>query len=205
MSRFLSAPDATSLHYPRASEQGNVIGLVSVYICVMKKNNIIERTRDLIYLKFVATDFSQKIISPSAGKNIDDSGSPCYSAVSALLMNHLPDRSNYSPLCHTHYLTPSLVSSGQTLYQAASWRLILLSSMLQCFTTVESSRELSALRKLNNKQRQVSMFLILLFKLLTHLLLSLFSSVCSLSQSSLFSLSHPPLPLLSLLINSLSS
>ena len=32
--------------------------------------------------------------------------SPCYSAVSALLMNPLPDRSNYSPLCHTHYLTP---------------------------------------------------------------------------------------------------
>ena len=45
-----------------ASEQGNVIGLVSVYIyilymCVQK----IERTRDLIYLNFVATDFSPKI------------------------------------------------------------------------------------------------------------------------------------------------
>ena len=89
--------------------------------------------------------------------------SPCYSAVSALLMNPLPDCSNYSPLCHTHYLTlrinTSLVSSDQTLYQAASWRLILQSSMLQRFTA-ESSRELSALRKLNNKQRQVSMFLI---------------------------------------------
>ena len=24
----------------------------------------------------------------------------------SLLMNSLPDRSNYSPLCHTHYLTP---------------------------------------------------------------------------------------------------
>ena len=32
--------------------------------------------------------------------------SPCYSAVSALLVNPLPDRSNYSPPCHTHYLTP---------------------------------------------------------------------------------------------------
>ena len=32
--------------------------------------------------------------------------SPCYSAESALLMNPLPDRSNYSPICHTHYLTP---------------------------------------------------------------------------------------------------
>ena len=92
--------------------------------------------------------------------------SPCYSAVSALLTNPLPDCSNYSPLCHTHYLTrinTSLVSSGQTLYQAASWRLdILQSSMLQ-----QSSRELSALRKLINKKRQVWMFLILLFKLLT--------------------------------------
>ena len=58
----------------RASEQGNVIGLVSVYIymCVQKKI-VIERTRYLIYLKFVATDFSPKIISPSAGKNSGDS------------------------------------------------------------------------------------------------------------------------------------
>ena len=56
----------------RASEQGNVIGLVSVYICVYKKI-VIERTRDLIYLKIVATDFSPKIISPSAGVNSGDS------------------------------------------------------------------------------------------------------------------------------------
>ena len=53
----------------RASEQGNVIGLVSVYICVCTKKIVIERTGDLIYLKFVATDFSPKIISPSAGEN----------------------------------------------------------------------------------------------------------------------------------------
>ena len=119
--------------------------------------------------------------------------SPCYSAVSAMLMNPLPDRSNYSPLCHTHPLPhsgrikTSLVSSGPTLYQAVIWRLILQSSMLQGFTA-ESSRELSALRNLNNKQRQVSMFLILLFKLLTQL-----HSVSFLfSQSSLFSLSPIP-------------
>ena len=58
----------------RASEQGNVIGFVSVYmyICVIKKI-VIERTRDIIYLKFVATDFSPKIISPSAGENSGDS------------------------------------------------------------------------------------------------------------------------------------
>ena len=106
-------------------------------------------------------------------------------------MNPLPDRSNYSPLCHTPlphsgilttlFSLSLLVSSGQTLYQAASWRLILQSSLLQRFTA-ESSRELSALRKLNNKQRQVSMFLILLFKLLTQF--PFVSSLCSLSQSS---------------------
>ena len=59
----------------RASEQGNVIRSVRVYIyiyvCVQKKI-VIERTRDLIYLKFVATDFFLKIISPSAGKNSGD-------------------------------------------------------------------------------------------------------------------------------------
>ena len=57
----------------RASEQGNVIGSVRIYIyiCVQKKF-VIERTRDLIYLKFVATDFFPKIISPSAGENSSD-------------------------------------------------------------------------------------------------------------------------------------
>ena len=63
---------------PHASEQANAIGSVSVhiyiyiyiyiYICHQKKF-VIERSRDLIYLKFVATDFSPKIISPSAGEN----------------------------------------------------------------------------------------------------------------------------------------
>ena len=52
---------------------------------------------DLIYLKFVETDFFPKIISPSAGENSGDLAC-CYSAVSALLMNPLPDRSNYLPL-----------------------------------------------------------------------------------------------------------
>ena len=120
--------------------------------------------------------------------------SPCYSAVSALLMNPLPDHSNYLPLCHTHYLTPdhtSLVSSGQTLYQAASWRLILQSSMLQRFTA-ESSRELSALRKLNNKQRHVSIFLILLFKLFTQVpFVSFLFSLLPFSILSLLPLPHP--------------
>ena len=54
----------------RASEQGNIIGSVRIYIyvCVQKKI-VIERTRDLIYLKVVATDFFPNIISPSAGEN----------------------------------------------------------------------------------------------------------------------------------------
>ena len=61
----------------RASEQGNVIGSVSVYIYIYiyicyQKKIVIERSRDLIYLKFVATDFSPKIISPSAGENSGD-------------------------------------------------------------------------------------------------------------------------------------
>ena len=59
----------------RASEQGNVIGLVSVYIYIYichQKKIVIERTRDLNYLKFVATDFSLKTISPSAGENSGD-------------------------------------------------------------------------------------------------------------------------------------
>ena len=59
----------------RANEQGNEIGLVSV--CIIRSCHqfffVIERTRDLIYLKFVATDFSPKIISPSAGENSGDS------------------------------------------------------------------------------------------------------------------------------------
>ena len=56
-----------------ASEQGNVIGSVRIYICVQKKKIVIERTRDLIYLKFVAKDFFPKIISSSAGENAGDS------------------------------------------------------------------------------------------------------------------------------------
>ena len=61
----------------RASEQGNVIRLVSVYMCscvrsCYQKKIVIERTRDLIYLKFVATDFFLKTISPSADENSGD-------------------------------------------------------------------------------------------------------------------------------------
>ena len=63
----------------RASEQGNVIGLVSM----SSKKIVIERTRDIIYLKFVAKDFSPKIITPVLVKTPVTQRSPCYSAVSA--------------------------------------------------------------------------------------------------------------------------
>ena len=68
-----SAPfEVPDIYLPaRASEQGNVIGSVRIYMCVQKKI-VIERTRDLNYLKFVATDFSPKTISPSAGENSGD-------------------------------------------------------------------------------------------------------------------------------------
>ena len=63
-----------SLLLARASEQGNVIGSVRIlYIICTKKNCVIKRTRDLIYLKFVAKDFFPKIISSSAGENTGDS------------------------------------------------------------------------------------------------------------------------------------
>ena len=45
---------------------------INIYnICVQNKF-VIERTRDLIYPKVVATDFFPKIISPSAGENSGD-------------------------------------------------------------------------------------------------------------------------------------
>ena len=120
--------------------------------------------------------------------------SPCYSAVSASFMNPLPDCSSNSPFFHTHYLIQSLVFPGQTLYQAA---LLETTSLLQCFTA-ESNRELMsskeyhrALRKLNNKQRQVVMFL-LLFKLSSQLPCVSFSflsiSILSLLPFSMLSL-----------------
>ena len=126
---------------------------------------------------------------------------PCYSAVSALLMNPLPDRSNYSPLCHTHYLTPArprCVMPGSILHQArpftkpraGDYILQRQSSLLQR-STAESSRELSALRKLNNKQRQVSMFLL---KFLIHFPFVSFLSISILSLLPFSILSLLPLP-----------
>ena len=47
----------------------NGFSVTCIYIYVIKKNC----NRDLIYLKFVATDFSPKISSPSTGENSGDS------------------------------------------------------------------------------------------------------------------------------------
>ena len=49
-----------------------IIIITRAYIYICTKKIVIERTRDLIYLKFVATDFFPKIIIPSAGENSCD-------------------------------------------------------------------------------------------------------------------------------------
>ena len=128
--------------------------------------------------------------------------SPCYSAVSSSLTNSFLDCSNYSPFCHTHYLilriNTSLVSRARPFTKPLRWKLYLTAAALYCriYREFMSSEEYhSALRKLNNKQRQVVMFVLLSSSSNCHLnsllslSLSLFSpslsSVCSLSQSSL--------------------
>ena len=133
--------------------------------------------------------------------------SPYNSAVSASLMNLYQQ-----VLIIYHFATPLPHSLDQYFTAAAI-------SMLQHFTA-ESSRELmsseeycSVLKKLNNKQRPVVMFLLLPFKLFSQLPLpfSLFSLfLCPLSAPFLnpLSFSFPQASLtslLSLLINSLSS
>ena len=120
--------------------------------------------------------------------------SPCYFAVSALLTNPLPDCSNYSPL-----LSRPLPHSGSLLHKSLGgriftkplrWRLI----PLYCRIWSGTQEKHSSLRKLNNKQRQVSMFLILLFKLLNQFPLVSFHSISILSLLPFSILSLLPLP-----------
>ena len=75
-------------------------------MCVQKKI-VIERTRDLIYLKFVAIDFFPKIISPSAGENSGDLAS----AVSALLPSS--SAGNYLVLHYCSALLQNLVRKSE--------------------------------------------------------------------------------------------
>ena len=108
----------------------------------MYKKIVIEGIKDLIYLKFVATEFFPKVISPSADETLVTQRSPCYSAVPALLTNPLPDRSNYSPLLPHLYLTPDqYINSlyGTNLLPSRSAGNY--TSLLQRFTA-ESRREL---------------------------------------------------------------
>ena len=123
--------------------------------------------------------------------------SPCYSAVSTLLMNPLPDCSNYSLFCQSHYLILRINTS--LILLCRPFTKPLRSSMLQCFN-VEISLELmsseeycSSLKKLNNKRRQVVMFLLLLlFKLSTQLpFISFLLSLDPLSAPFLNRLSSP--------------
>ena len=136
--------------------------------------------------------------------------SPRYSAVSSSLTNPLPDCFNYSPFCHTHYLTlrpdqyfTSLVprpryftslfmpdqlpsrSAGEYSHCCSA---LLLQNLVRnsCLRTEYRS----ALRKLNNKQRQVVMFLLLLFKYSSQLSFVSFSFL-SISILSLLPLSSP--------------
>ena len=53
----------------RSPCNGNHFSSIYIYVQFFF---VLERTRDLIYLKFVATDFFPKIISPSAGENSGD-------------------------------------------------------------------------------------------------------------------------------------
>ena len=122
--------------------------------------------------------------------------SPCYSAS---LTNPLPDCSSYSPFCHTHYLTLRI---NRCFTKPLRWILILhCNTLLQNLvgnSYVYSEEYCSALWKLNNKQRQVVMFLLLLFKLSSQLP---FVSLFSLSLSSLCSLTFSIISLLPFLIS----
>ena len=61
----------SQLNRPESVSLASLARQIYIYMCVQKKF-VIERTRDLNYLKFVATDFSPKKISPSAVENSGD-------------------------------------------------------------------------------------------------------------------------------------
>ena len=133
--------------------------------------------------------------------------SPCYCAVSALLMNPLQDRSNYSPL-----LPHPLPHSGSILHKSLRarpfiemlhWRLI-----LHCCSTTESSLELRKNAVLAEQQAEASVdvpYLPLQFvNSVPFCLFSLYLNLLSAPFLNPHSSPSPP-SLPSLLINSLSS
>ena len=109
-------------------------------------------------------------------------------------MNPLPDHSNYSPFQPHPLLTPDQYFTSlfgpDPLPSSSGWKLSFSTSMLQHFTA-ECSRELRRNALWGNKQRQVSMFLILLFKLLTPFLSISILSLLPFSILSLLPLHHP--------------
>ena len=121
--------------------------------------------------------------------------SPCYSAVSSTLTNTLPDCSNYLPFCHTHYFTPDQYFTSlcrlDPFTKPLRWRLILhcCSTLLQ--NLVGNSGETQCFEV---AERQVSMFLILNFKLLTRFPFVSFLSISILSLLHFSILSLFPLP-----------
>ena len=69
-----SSPSGFALGNRTVINDNSSVLWINYYIYSMRvqKKIVIERTRDLIYLKFVATDFFLKILSPSAGENSGD-------------------------------------------------------------------------------------------------------------------------------------
>ena len=153
----------------------------------MYKKNVIERTRDLIYLKFVATDLFLKIISPSAGENSGGSAYPLLFCSFCLA----PDRSNYSPL-----LPHPLLHSGSILQESLQarpftkplrWILILHCCCVLLQNLVGNSGETQCLQEAE-QQTEASVDVPYPPLQIVNSVPSL-SSLCSLSQSSLFFLS----------------
>ena len=131
--------------------------------------------------------------------------SACYSAVSALLTNPLPDRSNYRHFCHTHYLTvDQYITSLFRPDPLPSWKLILhrhcCSTLLQ--NLVGSSGETQCLEE---AEQQAEASVDIPYPPLQIVnSVSLYFYPLSAPFLNLLSSPSPPFPL-SLLINSLSS
>ena len=165
-----------------------------MYICVQKNCNRSELGSNLPQV--VATDFFLKTVPAETPVT---QCSPCYSAVSSSLTNPLPDCSNYSPFCHTHYLT--LDQYFTSLFRPdplPATPLETNTSLLQRYTA-ESSRELGRNACLEEAEQQAEASVAVpypLFKLLTQFPFISFLSISILSLLpfsilSLLPLHHP--------------
>ena len=113
------------LVYPRTCKRAGICDRLGIHIY-----NLANRGSNLPQV--VATDFFLKMNIPVLAETPVTQRSSCYSAVSATLMNPLPDCSNYSPFFHNHYTSLSnqyfTILAGQTLYQTAL--------LLHCYSAV---------------------------------------------------------------------